>query len=288
MIGYDFLSFGGCAWRSLPYGLSILSPPSSFANSHVSSPTKLLSTRNRVLFVRWEEKFDKLTNSSWWHVIKDASSGFELSSYSSNTRSKIRRGLKSFECIPVDKQFILDNCFDVYKKAFSRYSTHEQLMNQRQFNSAIVSLPCATEFWVVLRKSTYEIAGFSENYIEDSTCFYNSIWFDPSCLKHYCAYALFYSMNRCYLGELCFKYVSDGARSISHSTEIHDFLISKFHFRKAYSRLRVEYVIWLRFLLIALAPFSPLISKVSLTPFQKLTTLLTLESIRRECSQNND
>ena len=161
-------------------------------------------------------------------------------------------------------------------------------MNQSQFNSAIDSLPCTTEFWVVLRISTGEIAGFSENYIEDSTCFYNSVWFGPAFLKDYCGYALFYDMNRYYLGELGFKYVSDGARSISHSTEIHDFLISKFHFRKAYSRLCVEYVIWLRSLLIALAPFSPLISKVSLTPFQKLTTLLTLESIRRECSLNDD
>ncbi len=223
----------------------------------------------------------------WWHVIKDSSSGIELSSYSSKTRNQIRRGLKNFVCIPVDRQFIFENCFDVYKAAFSRYLTHEQLMSQRQFNSAIDSLPCSTEFWVVLRKSNGEIAGFSENYIENSTCFYNSAWFDPSHLRDYCAYALFYSMNRHYLGELGFNYVSDGARSISHATEIHDFLISKFHFRKAYSTLCVEYVTWLRFLIFILVPLKPLISMVSLPSFQKLKVLLTLECIRRECRKNN-
>jgi hypothetical protein len=274
-------------WRTLPYGMSLLSPPCSFVSSRLTSPAKLLSTRSGVLFVRWEDKFDQLKVSPWWHVIKDSSSGFELSSYSSKTRNQIRRGLKSFDCIPVDKQFIFENCYDVYKSAFSRYSTHDQLMSQKQFNSAIDSLPCATEFWVVLRKSNGEIAGFSENYIENSTCFYNSAWFDPSCLSDYCAYALFYSMNRHYLGEFDFKYVSDGARSISHATEIHHFLVSKFHFRKAYSTLCVEYVAWLRFLIILLFPLRPLVSMVSLPSFQKLNILLTLESIRRVCSKNN-
>jgi len=287
MIGYKYISFGDCVWRSLPYGLSLLSPPCSFASSRLTSPAKLLSTRSGVLFVRWEDKFDQLKVSPWWHIIKDSSSGIELSSYSSNTRSKIRRGLRNFDCYPVGKHFILANCFDVYRSAFSRYSTHEQMMSHEQFKSAIDRLPDATEFWIILEKKSGRIAGFSENYVEDSSCFYNSIWFDPASLKDYCAYALFYVMNQHYLGRLGFKYVSDGARSISHSTEIHDFLISKFQFRKAYSALRVEYVNWLKVLIVFLAPFGSLIGRVSLSPFQKLKVLLTLESIRRECSRNN-
>jgi len=60
MIGYNYQFFGGCVWRSHPYGMSLLSPPCSFASSPLTSPAKLLSTRSGVLFVRWEDKFDLL------------------------------------------------------------------------------------------------------------------------------------------------------------------------------------------------------------------------------------
>ena len=54
---------------------------------------------------------------------------------------------------------------------------------------------------------------------------------DPAYLRNstYPYYGLIYEMNRYYLQELCLKYVSDGARSITEHSGIQPFLIEKFH-----------------------------------------------------------
>jgi hypothetical protein len=92
-------------------------------------------------------------------------------------------------------------------------------------------------------------------------------------------------MNRHYLEERKFRYVSDGARSLSHDTQIHDFLESKFGFRKAYARLHVVYAPWLDASVAAAFPFRNLIKKMPFSPFKKASILLKQEEIRRECAK---
>ena len=78
-----------------------------------------------------------------------------------------------------------------------------------------------------------------------------------------------------------FDYVSDGARSLSHSTNIHDFLVSKFNFRKSYAQLNVEYVYWLRLLIILIYPFRNLLKLLPSRLTFKLSILLQMEHLRR-------
>jgi len=88
-------------------------------------------------------------------------------------------------------------------------------------------------------------------------------------------------MNRYYLNEKNFLYVSDGARSISHQTNIQDFLIEKFKFRKAYCKLNVIYKKDIEILVNTLYPFRELIYKNKNNLFQKLSVLLKQEEIRK-------
>ena len=139
------------------------------------------------------------------------------------------------------------------------------------------------KFWVAIDSKMGVPVGFCENYIESSTCFYNSAWFLPSALKNYVSYALFYDMNKHYLGDRGFRYVSDGARCLSHSTNIHNFLLTKFRFRKAYASLNVSYVLWLHILIFLLFPFRGILSYFSFSFTNKLSILLSMEAIRRSC-----
>jgi len=48
-------------------------------------------------------------------------------------------------------------------------------------------------------------------------------------------------MNEFYLQRRSLKYINNGTRSIAHHTNIQDFLIKKFKFRKAYCNLHIRY-----------------------------------------------
>ena len=103
----------------------------------------------------------------------------------------------------------------------------------------------------------------------------------PNYLKLYPSYALFYTMNQYYLDEKRFDYVNDGARSISHETNIQEFLIKKFKFRKAYCNLNIIYSPKIKFILSIIYPFKSIISLLKFGPFVKINILINQEEIRR-------
>jgi hypothetical protein len=84
-------------------------------------------------------------------------------------------------------------------------------------------------------------------------------------------------MNEYYLVEKGFEYVNDGWRALLHETHFQDFLIEKFGFRKAWTRLGVRYR-W---------PYGPVVRATF--PFRKalgrlkpqLNALYKLEAVRR-------
>lgn len=282
MIGYRSTVINGVRWRENQGGLLPLSPPNMLANVCKKDAQNFLR-KEKSLFVRWESEFDQDIPAPWWHIIKDGSAS--LMDLSSNTRSKVRRGIKAFNCNPISKEVVLTKGYDVYKAAFCRYNTHEEEYSEKEFHNAVQFLPDKTEFWGVWNKNTNDLMAFSENYVEDKYCFYNTIWFNPLGLRKYSSYALFYEMNRYYLEERGFRYVSDGARNLSHQTEIHNFLKSKFGFREAYAKLHVVYVPWLFLSVSAAYPFRNLIKKIPWSLCKKAYILLKQEEIRRKCAQ---
>ena len=88
-------------------------------------------------------------------------------------------------------------------------------------------------------------------------------------------------MNEYYLKEMNFDYINDGARSISHETNIQEFLIKKFKFRKAYCKLNVIYNLRIGFLVKLLYSFRLVLKLLNFEPFTKLNILLDQEKIRR-------
>jgi len=88
-------------------------------------------------------------------------------------------------------------------------------------------------------------------------------------------------MNKYYLNERNFLYVNDGSRSLSHNTNIQNYLIEKFHFRKAYCKLNILYRKDIEFLVNLLFPIRKIIYRVDTNLFQKISVLLKHEEIRR-------
>lgn len=279
MIGYRSAFSNGVRWRINQGGLLPISPPAKLRDLD-SAIAKRIMKENKSLFIRWESDFDHVSDGQWWHIIKDVAD--DISSLPKKTRYMIRSADKQFYARPAEKSEILTDGYNVYCRAYERYDTHERMYELSEFRTAVRGLPSQTEFWAIFAKSNHEMVAFSENYVEDSTCFYVTMWIDPVVLKKFAGYLLFYAMEQHYLVERGFRYLSDGARSISHSTNIHDFLIKKFLFRKAYARINIVYVPWLRLLIALFYPFRRVLRSVRIAPFNKASILLHQEHIRRK------
>ena len=186
MIGYRYYQANDFFWRSLPYGLCPLSPPCFARKSSLSNLYTLLF-RSNSLYLRWESNFSECSSRKWWHVTKDNTSSLELCEFSSNTRSKIRRASKYFTCRKATLSEILSLGYYVYKLASSRYGTPSSsaLLTKTEFFDAILKLHPSTEFWAVFANDSGKMVAFSENFIQNKTAFYDTIWFTPSSLKKY-------------------------------------------------------------------------------------------------------
>jgi hypothetical protein len=239
-----------------------------------------LLKKTRARFIRWTSEFDK-DESSFWYIIKDSFGGME--ELSSNTRSKTRRGAKNFTIGPISFEQLKEKGYLTYLNAFQRFSTFEKPMGAAEFRNHVSFLENSGfyEIWGVWDSENRELAGFSENLILGPTCFYETIYFDPSYLKNYSSYALFYEMNRHYLEERGFQYVHDGTRSLSHDTNVQEFLVDKFKFRKAFCKLHIAYRQDIGLLVKVMYPFRNFIYKRNDPVGKRLAVLLRHEEIRR-------
>jgi hypothetical protein len=69
--------------------------------------------------------------------------------------------------------------------------------------------------------------------------------------------------------------VSDSARTITEHSQIQDFLIQNFGFRKAYCQLEVHYQGWLKWMVKMLYPFR------NIMPLKRVKAILNMEAMQR-------
>jgi len=262
-------------WRKYNGALVPLSPP--HIDVDIIGIDKKLKETNSY-FARWTSDFDSEIESKFWYVIHDTP--MIIDDYSKNTRSKIRRGLKRCKVKLVSKDEIKQFGFTSYSKAFLRYETNISPKNQEDFKREIDNLEGKWHFWAIYNSDNL-IIGYSQNRITDNYCDYSTIKFHPDFLNLYSSYALFYTMNQYYLNEKNFRYVNDGAKSMSHDTNIQEFLIKKFKFRKAYCKLHLQYPPRIKIIINLFFPLRILISRVKFGIFKKINVLLNHECIVR-------
>jgi len=234
-----------------------------------------LLQKSKALFLRYTKGWDR-EEGRFWYVIKDKFNGFE--ELSSNTRSKVRRGLKHSIVKKVSNITIAKEGYTVYKEAFRNYVTIKKPLDEERYKQEIYNAK-EDDFWAVYCEG--KLIAYSQNRIEEESVNYAIIKFHPQYLKIYPSYALFYTMNQYYLKEKQCLYVNDGARSISHETNIQDFLIDKFKFRKSFVILCIAYRWDIALIIKLLYPFRNIIKKIEVIFLKKISILLYQEEIRR-------
>ncbi len=284
MIGYRYFQAGEVLWRLHMGAIIPLSMPHKYVDMPAREAVKILKNMD-AMFIRWESEFDSKSEYPWWYIIK--SDREDINNLPKKTRYQIRKGLEKYSIRKVGKSVIKRVCYGVYKETFEQYQTIELIETEARFKENVDALPDFTEFWLV-EDSNGEVVGFSECLILDNAVFYVSIWILPFALKGFAGYALFHEMNKYYLNEIGLEYVSDGARSISHNTKVHEFLESKFNFRKAYSKLNIAYRPYFGLIVKLLFPFRCVIGRLPGNFFKKIDIVLYQEEIHRACQISED
>ncbi|MDG6348298.1 GNAT family N-acetyltransferase [Luteimonas sp. 8-5] len=276
MIGYEQIQFAGVPWRKLHGAIVPLLPPHLNPLLTDDAAREFLEDTKAHL-IRWEDGFESAEPTEWWHLVKDGDASIE--GLPKKVRYLVRQGRERFRVARCKRSDILERGYDVYLRAYERYETFERRFTLPEFRRAVESMPEYIEFWLAETPGDGRMVAFAENVVAGDACFYSSMWFCPDALKGSLSYALIQAMNEHYLGARGFRYVSDGARNLSHRTNIHQFLQTKFGFRRAYCRLNVVYSRPVGALVALAYPFGSVLKHVP--GAAKLRALLEQERIRR-------
>lgn len=266
-------------WQKYNLGL-IFKPPHIEVKDDIEKIKSFVSILHGVLFARWTSDFDCKQETEFWYIICDTFT--EIEDLSKNTRKLVRRGLKRTYIKKVDVNYIINYAYPVYIAAFNKYQGHVKPKSYKNFKNEYSKYTDSSwEFWAVFDEQTNFLIAFSRNQVVDGMCELCTTKFHPYFLsKCYPSEALFHVMNKYYLKEKGLKYVNDGARSISHETNIQSFLVDKFKFRKAYCELHLEYTFLLKLFLNIVTPFERIFDFIPLNLFKKVSILIKQEKIR--------
>lgn len=251
------------------------------------SDLKFLLRETRAYFIRWTSGFDSSKAYPFWWVIKDEKEDKDLKNYPAKIRYEIKRGLKNNYCYFLNsKQMMekIDKLYNIYISAFSRYkNAYVKPLKFNEYREYFLNNP--NDIWVVISKNKEEYTAYAEVEIMKESVFYKDIKSIPKYLSDYPIYCLIYNMNRYYLNERGYSYVYDGTRSIGHETNIQDWLIKKFKFRRAYCKLHVSYRYDIKIMVKTLYPLRYLFYSCVHSVCSKISVLLRHEEIVREIAK---
>jgi len=249
--------------------LKPLVEPHQNVNISKNDAKKLINKYHTILLSYYSD-FDISKETSAWFVIKDSFGGME--ELSSNTRNQVRKSLRMCEVRRITKEELAtDDGYYVYCKFtsnvnISKYQFYENVLNMND-----------RELFGVFDKKSNKLISYSQNLVGEAVE-YKMIRANPDYYKtHYPFYSLFYKMNEYYLVERKKKYVNDGFRILDNHSNIQDFLINKFKFRRAYCRINIYYKWYIKIIINIMYPFR------SFVQVNSISKILKMEEIRRKC-----
>ena len=212
--------------------------------------------------------------TNYWFIIKNK---YAPEDYSKKTRKYIQKANDRFIFKLIGKDMLYEQGYKVYLDAFSKYKVNDGFKESReQFIARINGMNSDFEIWGAIDKETGNLEAYSICKKIDDIVEFESSKANPEFLsKFYVLYGLYDARNYHYLENEKKDFVISSARSITEHSNIQNFMIEKFGFRKAYCKIDLYYVFWLKVCIYILYPFRRLIK------YPPLFNLLKFEEINR-------
>lgn len=239
--------------------------------------SEILNKKMGTFFTRTITAFDVKNETEWYYIIKDEEE--ILDNYKGSKRKQIVKGLSNCDVKKIDCNVIKKFGFEIFKKwneGFGNSYSESDFISQLEYDEKSNNIKI--DYFGIYTKEGLLI-GYAKNYITDTLkkiAFYETIAYDPAFLEKNINYAVTHEMNKHYLNELKFDFITNGSRNLYHKTNIQDYLISKFNYRKAYCVMDIIYRKDIKILVNLLFPFRKFLRKI-----EKLDSLLLQEEIRR-------
>ena len=273
--GVRLFDRGGISWKLYRGSLVPASVAPCFVELDGNEAGQLLKESGAFLLRYTSDPCENQTE--WWYVMCDS---FETGRLSSKMRNQIRFSSRHCSVRRIDALWLSTNGYGCYSNAFKRYDGSSPISREDFYENIMATYDGPFEYWGVFVGNS--LAGYCQCIIEGKNAATNVIKSDPVFLKFYSSYALISALVTNYIVNNGMS-LSNGSRSVSHDTNIQDFLL-KFGFRKQFCRLNVVYRPWLKAAVRSLYPFNGLIGRLpDKGPVQKIKSVLFQERLRRAC-----
>lgn len=239
------------------------------------------SSKNKYpLIARWTSDFDCKEETNFWYIIRTAP--YDVGQLSKSTRKNIRRGEK--KCYVRELQDgDEENIYDCYKEAYKRYdkadnfrsseSIEEEFRNRKRENLIY--------YGAFDRESDFLIGFFIcklySDYVETKVSKFNPKYMSlrPSdVLNHY--------ILNIWLNYPHIKYINSGTRNLNHKTNVQEYKVRTFGYRKAYCKLHIRYRTWFNIIIKFLYCFKNLFYGLDDNDLlHKVNVILKMEDISR-------
>ena len=228
------------------------------------------------LMVRNTYDFDCQGETCFWYVIKDQFEGME--GLSSRVRNKVRHAQQYFDYQLISFKMMQEKAYPILAETYADYAVHDKNMNHEVFKHYLNH--CKErhfDYWGIFEKESQQLVGFCTVRVWNRCCEYEVTGIVSKYKKggYYPYYGLYQHLNQYYLEDQHFNYVSDSARTITEHSNIQEFLIENFDFRKAYCQLAVYYQWWMKLAVKVLYPFRKII------PLKPVKAVLNMEAMQR-------
>lgn len=195
-----------------------------------------MSNGGAPLLVRYTTNFDCKEETQYWYVVKDGP--FDMNELSQKQRHHIRTALKRCKVEKVNPKEYFEALYEVYHAAYLQYEQADNEHNKEQFKHR-----CETtkeDCWAAFSIEDGKLIGFmlcknEGKYTETIMGKYH-----PDYQKLQPSNAIHYTILNYYLNEIGQKFVCSGTRNINHKTNVQEYKLQHWHFRKAYCHLHVE------------------------------------------------
>lgn len=205
----------------------------------------------KPLFIRWTDNFDCKFETNFWYVIKDEP--FDINELTSHYRNQIKKGVKNFDFKKINPQEYSNDIIKVQERAFRAYGKESnEIVDKNIYDNC--------EYFGVFNKETSELCGYTTIYKTGKCIHFNQMVTNPIFEKNGISEALVYGLLQHFDEDLRNDmYINDGTRNILHNTNFQNYLIKKFHFRKAYCKLNIRYSPVIKVFVYLLYPFRKII-----------------------------
>ncbi len=237
----------------------------------------------RPLLARWTSHFDCAENTCWWYTIKDTP--FDFAQVKPNYRQKIRRGLKSFDVRVINPEEHADALYEVLAEAIASYPPSCRInVDREEFINDLKDWRKGITF-AAFSQEDQSIAGHIYVPIHAGYITFSVLKAKPSEEKKQVNAALIYSVLEHFQQQLSEgMYVLAGERTISHDTNIHEYLMKYFGFRKAYCWLNIKYRGLIGPIVSCLYPIRGLLRHLTfISLFCQIQGVMKMEEIARNC-----